>query len=196
MEAVDELVEQYTAGTLDPVASTALADAVAALGTGGSIGVERAGREPVTIDEPGLAIAKPMPPTSASSAEQVVDGWLHAVDLSPEEIRVRDAAGTDWRCDFDAGPGPNVVRFLDQQVRVRGIRSAESGARLRVAMVEPLTPDGVELARSGLWAPEVLDHAFAAAGITGPQPLDQLQGHLDPDDPEVIAFVEALQDLG
>lgn len=194
-EAIDGLVERYTAGSLDPVTTKALADSVAALGTGGSIGVERAGRDQVTINESGLAVGEQAPPPEPPSAEHVVDGWLHAVDLSPEQVRVRDAAGKDWRCDFDTGLVPMVVRLLDKQVRVRGIRSAESAARLRVTALEPLAPGGVELARSGQSADEVLEHAFVAAGIVGPQPLNELDGHVDPEDPEVLAFVAALQDF-
>lgn len=98
----------------------------------------------------------------------MVDGWLHAIDVAPDEIRVRDAGGQDWVCSYDPALEATMRGLLDTQVRVMGTgRRNVRRATFEVVKVEALAPAAGVLADRGRSAEKVLDEALAAAHIYG-----------------------------
>lgn len=195
--AAFESLVQSLEGTrpIHPAAAAALNGGLAALGDSATIGVELPGRSVVTVDRESLAALQvAMVPSMLPSADHV-DGWLHAVDFQPQEIRVRDASGRDWTCDFGADQERAVFVLLNQQVRVTGeVSGTAQRPRISVSEITSLLPEGVMSGRRHLTAQELVAEAMAAAGVTGPQPIEALviEGI---DDAEWAAFDEALRQI-
>ena len=174
-----------------------LSAAVKSLGDGGSMEVSGPGITAFQLDGARLELIEPGPAEPDQHLPPHVDGWLHAVDLAPDEIRVRDSTGADWICRFDSPLEPVVRSLLGSQVRVTGLASA-MGARRRIeaTSVTPLAPEGLGRVGVGLSSDDVIAHAMAEAGIDAPQSVADLRMDLDESDPEVLAFFEAIESLG
>lgn len=199
IDALRELADGVAmTAPLDAAVVNALAASLSSLGDRASIGLVVPGREPVTLDRQRLsrleaAVAVP----DSVEPPGTVDGWLHAVDFGPEEIRVRDASGDDWVCEFGDTLEPVVRALLKQQVRVIGRgRSAAPRGRIEIDSIVPLLPAGVPTVPAGRSADQVFADALSAAGLDAPQPLESLAAETDLDDPEEVAFREALSALG
>lgn len=175
----------------------ALVQSVKALGDGGSVAMIAPGVDPVRIDA--AVLDSIVPPGAPSETETVshVDGWLHGIDVEPDEIRIRDASGQDWPCRFTPDIEAEEAALLGSQVRAEvDAPVPPRSAVLEVTRLQPLDAGGGPRVRRGQSAAEVIAAALATADITAPQPLEALRGDVDPDDPEEAAFVEALRSFG
>ena len=176
--------------TLEPAVTVLLADAVQSLGDGASVGLRVPGRSLFEFDAAHLALLAPSPAPSPPDAEGYVDGWLHAVDLEPDEVRIRDASGRDWWCHYPDELEVRVQGLIGRVVRASGIvRPAGQRARIDATAVEPID---LQLDAAGT-ADEMLAAAMAAAGIEQPQDLASLAAEVDGSADEELAFEEALR---
>lgn len=198
----DETIEDFinliaSEAGVEPAIADPLEEAWRSLGDRGRITLSL-GRSKVIVDEQRIARLRREPPTVDERRELVVSGWLHAADLDPDEIRIRDATNIEWTCRYSADLEPSVRAALGEVVRAWGT-GRQTGRRgdLDVDGLEVIsTPVGVRATTTGLSREEALRAATGAQGITGPQPLEVLRTDADPDDPEEIAFAEALEAFG
>lgn len=73
----------------------ALEDARKSLGQDGRMEIRTPWRPPVAIDE---TLLRQLPVTfeEVSVSRMVISGWLHAADLAPDQLVIRDAEGVEW----------------------------------------------------------------------------------------------------
>lgn len=169
-----------------------LRDAVQSLGYRGSVGLRVPERSPVDFDEATLDRLATTPPPAADAPEPgIVDGWLHAVDIDPDEVRIRDIAGRDWACHYPEHLESQVRELIGRVVRASGtVRASASRSRIELSAIE-----GVEPALASHRRPkdEILAQAMRAASVVAPQPLAKLSSDVVPTADDELAFEEALQ---
>jgi len=175
---------------LEPVVARFLADAVQSLGDGASVGLRVPDRSPFEFDAAHLASLTGIPTAIPPDREGFVDGWLHAVDIEPDEVRIRDASGRDWWCHYPDEMEARVQGLIGRVVRATGtLRPTGQRARIDATNVEPVDlQQGV-----GRSADEVLVEAMAVAGIEQPQELASLAADIDSLADEELAFEDALR---
>lgn len=196
MDTLGLLGRAVEAGDLSQSVHASLTEAVRSLGDAASIELTAPQVPRIRIDDALLAQIAPRSSVPVAEAPNHVDGWLHAVDLSPDDFRVLDGHGIDWRCRFDPEHEPLIRSLLGGKVRVTGdIQMTSTRHLIEHATVEPLVLPGMPVVESGLTADEVIRRAMEAAGIFEPQPLSDLRIDFDPDDPDEIAFAEAIESL-
>lgn len=175
----------------------ALAQAVRSLGGGGEVTVTAPTVDQVIIDAEVLGSIAPIESPPDSVVVGHVEGWLHGVDVEPDEIRIRDVSGQDWRCRFGPDLEAEASALLGAQVRAEVDAASPSPSRvLDITGLRSLAPRNGPLLRRGQSAAEVIAEALATARVTEPQPLESLRREFDPDDHEEIAFLEALRSFG
>lgn len=175
---------------LEPTVSVYLADAVQSLGDAASVGLRVPDRSPVEFDAAHLASLAGSPAVAPADSAGFVDGWLHAVDIEPDEVRIRDASGRDWWCHYPYELGGRVQGLLGRVVRATGtLRPTGQRARIDATSV-----DAVDLERgASRSAVDVLADAMVAAGIGQPQDLASLAADIDSLADEELAFEDALR---
>jgi hypothetical protein len=180
---------------LEPPVIDLLRGAVQSLGYGASVGMRVPDRPQIEFDEGRLAsLVRPTPSADPTETRGAVDGWLHAVDIDPDEVRIRDTSGRDWSCHYAEALEPRVRELIGRVVRASGtIRAGDTRPRLELTAVEPVPlPPGVE--PSGRRSTEeVLRAAMARASVTQPQTLASLAADVDETADEEMAFEEALR---
>lgn len=172
-----------------------LRDAVQSLGDHASVGVRVPDRDPVEFDVMRLAsLLSPSPPAEQGETRGTVDGWLHAVDIDPDEIRIRDTSGRDWSCHYPEELEPRVRELIGWVVRASGaIQASGTRSRIELQTIERLElPPGVG-ATGRKPAAAVLADSMAEASITAPQPLSALATDVDVTADDEVAFEEALR---
>lgn len=175
---------------LEPAVGVYLADAVQSLGDGASVGLRVPDRSPFEFDAAHLASLSGSPAAAPADSEGFVDGWLHAVDIEPDEVRIRDASGRDWWCHYPDDLEGRVQGLLGRVVRATGtLRPTGQRARIDATSV-----DAVDLERSAFRSADaVLADAMDAAGIDQPQDLASLAADIDSLADEELAFEGALR---
>jgi len=172
-----------------------LRDAVRSLGDRGSVGFRVPGRAHAEVDEARLdalpvATAATIPP----DAPAVVDGWLHAVDIDPDEVRVRDTSGRDWACHYPVDLEGHVRGLIGRVVRVEGIvRFAGARGRIEVTQIDALEPPAGASIGGARTPDDVVIEAMSRSNVTGPQPLASLTTEVDADSEEELRFEAALR---
>lgn len=175
---------------LEPAVTTFLTDAVQSLGDGSSVGLHVPDRSPFEFDAAHLASLAGEPAANPPDTEGFVDGWLHAVDIEPDEVRIRDASGRDWWCHYPDELETRVQGFLGRVVRATGtLRPSGQRARIDATNVEPV--DLLHGVRRS--ADEVLAEAMANAGVEHPQDLASLAADIDSLADEELVFEDALR---
>jgi hypothetical protein len=170
----------------------ALGKACRAAGSDGSMSIDLPDRTagPVVVDRALLdrvAFAK-----DADERDEVrsVSGRLHLLDLEPDRLGIRTAAGVEWSCRYPEALETRVKNLLDRIVWVEG--SGQLTSPLRGAMtIERVDP--VDMEQSELFTAATVDaeELLARQGITAPQGLESLS---DPewDDENDDAYLTAL----
>lgn len=170
----------------------ALGKACRTAGADGSVSIDLpgAGAEPVVVDSRLLdrvALA-----TDAAGREEVrsASGRLHLLELEPDRLGVRTAAGVEWSCRYPEELEHRVKGLLDRIVWVEG--SGRLTSPLRGAMmIERIEP--VDIEQSALFTTASVDEEelLARQRITAPQGLESLS---DPewDDETDDAYLTAL----
>jgi hypothetical protein len=172
-----------------------LRDAVQSLGERSSVGMSVPGRPPVEFDESRLgSLVGRAAPAGTAETRGSVDGWLHAVDIDPDEVRIRDAAGRDWSCHYPQNLEMHVRGLIGRVVRASGtIRTAGTRSRIELAGIQPVElPAGV-VGGGRRSADEVLAEAMADSSLSAPQSLASLASDVDATAEEEAAFEEALR---
>lgn len=179
-------------GDFEPPVVGYLRDAVQSLGERGSVGLRVPDRSPVDFDEAALdRLTTAPPPTTDGPAPGTVDGWLHAVDIDPDEVRIRDTAGRDWTCHYPDQLESQVRELIGRVVRASGmVRTSASRPRIELSAIESVEPASASQRRS---KDEILAQAMRAASVVAPQPLAELYSDVVPTDDDELAFEEALQ---
>lgn len=179
---------------LEPSVVDFLRDAVESLGDRSSVRMSVPDRLPVEFDEAHLGSLRATRAVEPPESHGTIDGWLHAVDIDPDEVRIRDASGRDWSCHYPEDLERRVRELIGQVVRATGtIRRTSTKFRVEVTELQQVElPHGVPAAgrRS---REEVLADALAAASIGAPQPLASLAAGVDETAEEEVAFEEALR---
>lgn len=175
---------------LEQAVAVYLTDAVQSLGDRASVGLRVPDRSPFEFDAAHLALLTGSPEQRPSDTEGFVDGWLHAVDIEPDEVRIRDASGRDWWCHYPEELEVRVQGLIGRVVRATGtLRPAGQRARLDATNVEPVD-FRVGVRRS---ADEVLAEAMVAANVDQPQVLTGLAADVDGLADDELAFEDALR---
>jgi hypothetical protein len=151
-----------------------LAKACRAAGPDGSFAIDVAGiQEPIVIDSPLLdRLAQAMsvndPVVIASIA-----GRLHLVDVEPDRVGIRTAAGVEWACRYPEELEGRIKSLIDHVVWVKGHGAITSPLRgtMTIERIE-----AVESEQSALFTmiPVDEDELLARQGIVGPQGLAAL----------------------
>ena len=191
VEAIQSLVDGLAGREpLDEAVTVYLADAVQSLGDAGSVGLHVPNRSPLEFDAALLASRVSGPKKGPADSEGFVDGWLHAVDIEPDEVRIRDTTGRDWWCHYPDELEVRVRGLLGRVVRASGTLRL-SGARARI---DATNVESVELQHGvGRSAEEILAEAMEDAGIARPQELASLAAEVDDQADEELAFEDALR---
>lgn len=196
LEALRDLVDGVEGRrTLEPPIVGYLRDAVRSLGDHSSVGFRVPGRPPADLDEPRLdALPVPDAVSPASPATGAVDGWLHAVDIDPDEVRIRDTTGREWTCHYPDALETYVRDMIGRVVRVEGSMFVGGPRwRIEVAAITPLGPPSgrpLGLRRS---PEDVISDAMSRANVDGPQALAVLSVDIDRKSDEEMAFEAALR---
>jgi len=196
LDALRELVDGVEGRLpLEPPVVGFLRDAVRSLGERGSVGFRVPGRAQVEVDEARLnalpvGTSAPSPP----DVPAVVDGWLHAVDIDPDEVRVRDTSGRDWSCHYPVEMEDHVRGLIGRVVRVEGIvRVNGSRGRIEVSQIDGLEPPvGTSIGASRRQG-DVIAEAMSRSNVAGPQSLAALTSEVDADSEEELRFEAALR---
>ncbi len=169
-----------------------LRDAVQSLGDRGSVGLRVPEQSPVDFDEAKLDRLATTPPPAADTPEPgTVDGWLHAVDIDPDEVRIRDTTGRDWSCHYPEHLESEVRELIGRVVRASGtVRTSANRSRIELSAIEGVEPALASHRRS---KDVVLAQAMRAASVVAPQPLVELSSDAVPTADDEVAFEEALQ---
>lgn len=180
---------------LEPSVVDFLHDAVQSLGDRSSIGMRVPGRQSVEFDDASLGLlTEPTAVVDSIEMHGTVDGWLHAVDIDPDEVRIRDTSGRDWSCHYPEELERRVRELIGMVVRASGtICTTGTRTRLELTGLEPVElPRGV-LAVGRRTPDELLAQAMAAASIAEPQPLVRLAVDVDETAEDEVVFEEALR---
>ncbi len=193
VDALQVLADGIAGGrAFEPSVVAYLRDAVQSLGERSSVGLRVPDRSAVDFDEATLdrlpTIAAPAPDTPAPGT---VDGWLHAVDIDPDEVRIRDAAGRDWSCHYPEQLESQVRELIGKVVRASGtVQITGSRSRIELSAIEGVEPVGPSKRRS---KDDVLQQAMHNASVIAPQALPALAADVVPTADDEVAFEEALQ---
>ncbi len=193
VDALQSLVDGLAGqGAFEPPVVGYLREAVQSLGEQGSVGLRVPERSPVDFDEAALdRLATTPTPAAGALAPGTVDGWLHAIDIDPDEVRIRDTAGRDWSCHYPEQLESQVRELIGRVVRASGmVRTSASRSRIELAAIEGVEPASASQRRS---KDEILAQAMRDASVVAPQPLAGLAGDIVPTDDDELAFEEALQ---
>ncbi len=166
------LVDELESGELAPDVADALQDACAALGATGSISLAfpRKLRPKVSvIDRP--TIERTRLPKDAEEVVTRVAGRLHRLELEPEKIGIRTAAGIDWRGSYPEDLEQRVKELVGDVVIAEGEGQRVSPLRgnMRIARIEP-AEQGTQ---APLFTTDQLEDSqlLEEQGIAGPQGL-------------------------
>jgi hypothetical protein len=169
----------------------ALRKACRAVGGEGSVAIDlsREG-ESILINEPLLERLANSREIVDTETVRTVSGRLHLLDLEPDRLGIRTAAGVEWLCRYPDVLEQRVKALLDQVVWVEG--TGMLGSPLRGTMdIERIEAVGSE--QSALFTVDAvgIDELLTAQRITEPQGLDSLS---DPawDDDSDDAYLAAL----
>lgn len=153
----------------------ALGKACRSAGPDGSVGIEigSGGAAPLVIDAAMLDRIALSDEVAENEEIRSVSGRLHLLDLEPDRLGIRTAAGVEWSCRYPGALEERVKSLLDRVVWVEG--SGKLTSPLRGAMsIERI--ESVEVEPSALFttAPVDEDELLARQGIAAPQGLDSL----------------------
>jgi hypothetical protein len=176
----DEPVDQAVVEYVDAARKT--------LGENGQIKIEVSGRKKraITIDDRRVEQLHHRVRKYAAGT-QTVSGRLHAIDLEPDQVRIRTAQGVDWICKYPADKESTVTELVGSIVWARGPGQLQSGklGRLTIEEIHPLH----EFEQSELFVESVkVEELAAKAESRGLQSIVPD----DATDDEVDSFLEAL----
>lgn len=137
-------------GTIAPDVLAALDDARRAGGEDGSwrIALPRrwaAAHAETVIDAAAIARHRSeREHTEDGHEERSISGYLHSIDLDPDQVFVRTYDDTDWRCHYPAELEPDVAALLGRVVVVQGTGHMTGPRRgtMEVRHVEAAFPEG------------------------------------------------------
>jgi len=180
-------------GVPEPVLD-ALGKACRSVGPDGSVGIEigTGGVAPLVIDAAILDRIALSDEVVENDEIRSVSGRLHLLDLEPDRLGIRTAAGVEWSCRYPEALEERVKSLLDRIVWVEG--SGKLISPLRGALsIERIESVDVEPSALFTTAPVGEDELLARQGIAAPQGLDSLS---DPrwDDDADDAYLAALLD--
>jgi hypothetical protein len=123
---------------------------------------------------------------------QTITGVLHAIDLEPDKVAIRTAAGIDWTCRYPANLEQHVLALIGMRVWARGagkLSSARSGV-LDVVEIHAVP----EYEQTALFTgePLPLSELMERQGVRGPQGLAALADPEWEENEESDLFLEAL----
>lgn len=175
-----------------PSVIESLGKACRAAGSDGSLSIALPGSasRPLLVDKELLdrvanATTEPEP-----SEVTTISGRLHLLDLEPDRLGIRTAAGVEWSCKYPEPLEERVKAMLDRIVWVEGTGTLTSPLRgtMTIERIEP-----VDLEQSSLFTIEQIDEQVLASrqGISAPQGLSSL-GVTDWDDASDDLYLAAL----
>ncbi|WP_249010486.1 hypothetical protein [Conexibacter sp. DBS9H8] len=158
-----------------PSVIESLGKACRAAGGDGSLSIALPGSasRPLLVDKELLdrvanATTEPEP-----SEVTTISGRLHLLDLEPDRLGIRTAAGVEWSCKYPEPLEERVKTMLDRIVWVTGSGTLTSPLRgtMTIERIEP-----VDLEQSSLFTTEQIDEQVLASrqGISAPQGLSSL----------------------
>lgn len=190
-----------TTGPVDEAVVTALEEARRGLGTSGRFAIRRASRPaPLVFDQNRLEVLR----RRALQAPEVVEprglvtvtGWLHMVDLAPDEVVISSPEGVEWRATYPADLEP-VVRSAVGSIVVasgHGNRTGPTTGRLELGDLSqaPQLTLGRTFLVDGLAGENDLEQLMLQQGISAPQTVRRPAGLNDAD---IEGFLKALSRL-
>ena len=131
-----------------------------------------------------------------SIQEVVVSGWLHMVDVKPDEVVIETPEGVEWRSTYPPSLEPAVRSLIGEVVVVtgKGVRTGSGSGRLEMETVDSapqLNFDETYL-ESGLRSDSTISALMDSQGVRAPQ---SAQRPSSIDDHDAQAFVDALARL-
>ena len=172
----------------------ALGKACRSVGDDGSLEVVFADAQskPLVVD--GQLLERLAGSTESEAPEEVrsVSGRLHLLDLEPDRLGIRTAAGVEWSCRYPEALEERAKSMLDRIVWVEG--SGKLAGPLRGVMtIERIETVDVEPSALFTTAPVDDGELLKSQGIVAPQGLDALSDpHWDDDRDDV--YLAALLD--
>lgn len=156
----------------------ALGKACRSVGNDGSVAIEIAGSaDPAVLVDAHLLGRVAQAAETDDSEVQSVSGRLHLLDLEPDRLGIRTAAGVEWSCRYPEEIEDRVMSLLGRIVWAEGSGKVASPLRgfMLIRRVEP-----VDVEQSTLFTTATIDETelLAGQGIDVPQGLDSLS---DPD---------------
>ncbi len=194
-------LERVVSGLHEPVDESvvsALEEARRGLGSSGKFAIRRASSAaPLVVDQGKLDAlrrrALQLSEVVALTGVVTVSGWLHMVDLAPDEVVIATPEGVEWRATYPADL-ESIVRSLVGAIVVasgHGSRTSTSTGRLALQMIEaaPQVTLGRTFLIDGLHGDNDLVELMKQQGIRGPQTLRR---PAELDEADVEGFLNAL----
>jgi len=178
--AGDLLKSVGSGGPVDPSVVGELESATRALGRQGRFGIDfRAGADRWTtrVDEAKLVQLR-RPQETAVEMPQLITGVLHAIDLEPDKVGIRSAAGVDWSCRYPAELEQTIGRLLGGRVWARGLGGATSARSGSMEVTEIHAVPEFEQTELFTAEPVSLSELMQRQSVERPQGLESL---VDPD---------------
>lgn len=152
-----------------------LEKACRAAGTDGSlsIGLPGTALQPLVVDTELLDRVANASTGTEPSEVTTVSGRLHLLDLEPDRLGIRTAAGVEWLCKYPESLEERVKAMLDRIVWVEGSGTLAGPLRGTMAINRIVS---VDLEQSPLFTIEQIDEQVLASrqGISAPQGLSSL----------------------
>jgi hypothetical protein len=183
---------------VDESVVAALEEARRGLGSSGKFAIRRASdSKPLVFDQSKLEALR----RRALQAREVValpgvmtvSGWLHMVDLVPDEVVIATPDGVEWRAAYPQELEPTVRSLVGAVVVAsgRGTRTTVASGRLELATIEaaPQLELGRTFLADGLHGDNELSTLMEQQGVRAPQVFRR---PTDLDDRDVQGFLKAL----
>lgn len=176
--------------------SEALARACRALGVNGSVAIElssRTGQPPTVIDLARLESVNGAPSAEPFEEARMVTGRLHLIDVEPDKLAIRSAAGIDWVCTYAEALEEHVKGLVGALVWAQGAGRLLSPLRGRMTIERIEAVDQGEQSPLFTLAPVEESELLARHGISRPQGLSSLaepEWSDDEDGPYLAALLE------
>jgi hypothetical protein len=162
-------------GAFDPDVADEVGKARRALGVDGLIRIRtRRSREPFVIDETTERRVAERARRQSPRSLRIV-GRLHAIDLEPERVGIRDTDGTEWTCHYAPELEPQVKALLDANVWARGFGQRTGALRATVDLEEIHPVGAFEQAQLFTFERVPLEDLLVEQGIGGPRRPSRLR---------------------
>lgn len=173
---------------------TAVADSLEmarrSLGTEGQIVIKARKRRKVVIDA-NATLALERRVRRYAKGVQRVSGRLHAIDVEPDQVKIRTADNVDWWCTYADELEHTVLGLVTRRVWAIGVGALQSASRGNLVLERIEEIQEPEQTRLFTLERKPLEELLADQGVTGPQGGIELVPD-DVSDDELDEFLDLL----